>query len=107
MQKSLILMCGAALVLQGCIARTAASVVTAPVRAAGQVVDWSTTSQEEADRNLGRQVRQREAEIGRLERDRRRAQERCQNGNADACQQVQTLTDQIARLNGTPYGNPR
>lgn len=107
MRKSLVLLFGAALVLQGCIARTAASVVTAPVRATSQVVDWTTTSQEEADRNLGRDVRRREAEVGRLQRDRARQQERCQNGNANACQQVQSLDEQIARLNGAPAGRRR
>jgi len=34
----------------GCVS-TAAAIVKAPFQAAGQVVDWSTTSQEESDRN--------------------------------------------------------
>ena len=41
------------LALPGCV-RTVASVVTAPVRAGAQVADWTTTSQDEADRNYGR-----------------------------------------------------
>jgi hypothetical protein len=45
--------------------KTVASVVTAPVRAGSQVVDWSTTSQEEADRNYGRKMRKQEAEEGK------------------------------------------
>ncbi len=52
----------------GCV-RTAASVVTAPFKAAGQVVDWTTTSQDEADRNYGRKMRQKEAREGRERRD--------------------------------------
>lgn len=51
----------------GCV-RTVASVVTAPVRAAGQVVDWTTTSQSEADRNYGRRMRKAEAREGRERR---------------------------------------
>lgn len=50
----------APLVLSGCLARTAANVVTAPVKAGGKVVDWSTTSQDEADRNRGREIRKQE-----------------------------------------------
>ncbi|MGP1353095.1 MAG: hypothetical protein ACTS1Z_07210 [Parasphingopyxis sp.] len=54
-----------ALLLSGCIVRTAADVVTAPVRAVGQVADWATTSQEEADRNRGREIREEEERLGR------------------------------------------
>ncbi|MET0361405.1 MAG: hypothetical protein ABW048_06600 [Sphingobium sp.] len=46
-------------VLPGCIARTAVDVVTLPVKAGAKAVDWSTTSQEEADRNRGREMRKR------------------------------------------------
>ena len=63
------------LVLPGCV-RTVASVVTAPVRATGQVIDWTTTSQDEADRNYGRKMRKQEAregrEMKRQEKERRR-----------------------------------
>ena len=43
----------------GCVSTAAAS-VKAPFQAAGQVVDWSTTSQEEADRNRGRALRKQD-----------------------------------------------
>ncbi|SEM80126.1 hypothetical protein SAMN05192583_1292 [Sphingomonas gellani] len=52
----------------GCVS-TAASVVKAPFQAAGKVVDWSTTSQEEADRNYGRKMRKQEAKEGRERRE--------------------------------------
>ena len=52
------------LALPGCV-RTVASVVTAPVRAGAQVADWTTTSQDEADRNYGRKMREKEAREGR------------------------------------------
>ncbi len=45
--------------LPGCIARTAVDVVTLPVKAGAKAVDWTTTSQEEADRNHGREMRKR------------------------------------------------
>lgn len=67
----LVLLAGMA--LGGCVARTAANVVTLPVRAAGQVAetgwDATTTSQEEADRNRGREMRKAEE---RAEKERRR-----------------------------------
>jgi len=48
----------------GCLAKTAFDVVTLPVKAAGQAVDWGTTSQSEADRNYGRKMRKAEAREG-------------------------------------------
>jgi len=87
--------------LGGCVS-TAASIITAPVRAAGQVVDWTTTSQEESDRALGRRVREREAQIGRLERQRRRAAERCRDGNENACEEAGDLEGRIADLRNEP-----
>ncbi|UZW53874.1 hypothetical protein NUH86_09955 [Sphingobium sp. JS3065] len=74
------------LFLPGCIARTAAKIVTAPVRAGSQVVDWSTTSQEEADRNYGRNMRKQEA---REARERKKEEERrrreCRDAGYDNC----------------------
>jgi hypothetical protein len=57
----------------GCIS-TAASIVKAPFQVAGKAVDWTTTSQEEADRNYGRKMRKQEAREGR---ERREAAKRC------------------------------
>ena len=70
MRKVLVISAAALLplVAGGCV-RTAASVVTAPFKAAGQVVDWTTTSQDEADRNYGREMRKKEAREGRERRD--------------------------------------
>src|SRR3546814_2199775 len=52
-------------VLSGCIARTAADIVTLPVKAAGAGVDAVTTSQDEADRNRGREIRRQEERAAR------------------------------------------
>ena len=49
----------------GCIAKTAFDIVTLPVKATSQVVDWSTTSQAESDRNYGKRMRESEAREGR------------------------------------------
>ena len=62
------------LVTGGCIAKTAFDVVTLPVKAGSQVVDWSTTSQEESDRNYGKKMREKEAREGK---ERRKAEKEC------------------------------
>ncbi|RIA37203.1 hypothetical protein DFR49_3080 [Hephaestia caeni] len=66
----------------GCLVKTAANVVTAPVRAGGQVVDWTTTSQDEADRNYGREMRKQEAKEGR---ERKQREKECRK-HPDSCQ---------------------
>ncbi|MBA4089545.1 MULTISPECIES: hypothetical protein [Sphingomonadaceae] len=73
------------LALPGCV-RTVASVVTAPVRAGAQVVDWSTTSQSEADRNYGRKMRKQEAREGkeRKKADQERRKQ-CREAGYDNC----------------------
>jgi hypothetical protein len=69
----------------GCLAKTAYNVATAPIKAGSQVVDWTTTSQSEADRNYGRKMRKQEAEEGR---DRRKWEKQCHDHpDADGCQQ--------------------
>ena len=66
----------AALLTSGCVVRTAADIVTLPVRAVGAGVDAVTTSQEEADRNRGRELRKQEEreakERKRAEKEQRR-----------------------------------
>jgi hypothetical protein len=57
--KTVALLALAALTLGGCLS-TVATVVTAPVKVAAKAADWATTSQDEADRNRGREVRRAE-----------------------------------------------
>jgi hypothetical protein len=64
------------LVTGGCLAKTAYNVATAPIKAGSQVVDWTTTSQSEADRNYGRKMRKKEAEEGR---ERRKWEKQCKH----------------------------
>ena len=58
----------ATLMLSGCLASTAASIVTAPVRVGAKAVDMATTSQSEADRNRGHSMRKRDEKIRKLEK---------------------------------------
>ena len=70
----------------GCIS-TATSIVKAPFQVAGKAVDWSTTSQEESDRNYGKKMRKQEAKEGR---ERKERQKKClSNREASECQQYQ------------------
>ena len=73
------------LALPSCV-RTVASIVTAPVRAGSQIVDWSTTSQSESDRNYGRKMRKQEAREGkeRKKADKER-REQCRDAGYDNC----------------------
>ena len=97
-----LLLVSTGLLLQGCIASTAVDIVTAPVRAAGQVVDWTTTSRDEADRELGRKTRKREEDLGRLERRRIERAEECQDGDSQACREAVLLGNQIEDLRVAP-----
>lgn len=69
------------LVAGGCVARTAFDVVTLPVKATAKAVDWTTTSQDEADRNRGRAARKEEQ---RDAKERRKAEKRCRQ-HPDDC----------------------
>lgn len=65
----------------GCIS-TATSIVKAPFQVAGKAVDWTTTSQEESDRNYGRKMRKQEEREGR---ERRKAQRECREDRRRDC----------------------
>ncbi len=63
--------CGLGLSLSGCIAQTAASIVTLPVKVVSKTADVLTTSQSEADEKRGRAIRKQEE---REAKERRRAE---------------------------------
>lgn len=86
--------CGA-LVLSGCLAKTAVDVATLPVRVAARGVDLATTSQAEADRNRGREIRRREARLGALERDHTRLARKCEAGDRAACEKDERVMAEI------------
>lgn len=88
----------AALVLQGCLAKAAVGVVTLPVRAVSKGVDLATTSQSEADEKRGREIRKREEQLGKLERDYDKAMERCGDGDDEACEKAQTIKAEMKAL---------
>lgn len=87
-----------ALSLGGCLAKTALDVVTAPVKIAGKAVDMATTSQSEADEKRGRELRRREAELGKLQKNYETQLERCREGDQRACNASQNTYAQIQLL---------
>jgi hypothetical protein len=94
MRTSCLLLPLVGLSLSGCV-NTVASVVTAPVKAVAQVADWSTTSQDEADRNRGRELRAREERVGKLARQRDKAAAQCADGDQEKCARVEVLEHEI------------
>ena len=98
MRPALIFLPVAALMLQGCLARTALDVVTLPVKVASKGVDLATTSQSESDQKRGRELRKREERLGKLER--RYAKERadCEAGKRSACDDARKTYDEIQEL---------
>lgn len=86
------------LTLSGCLVRTAANVVTAPVRVASKAVDLATTSQSEADEARGREIRKREERLGKLEREYRKEREDCDDGDRRACDEARAIREEIDEL---------
>ena len=82
------------LVLSGCVS-TLAAVVTAPVKVVSKAADLATTSQSEADENRGRALRKREEQVGKLARQRDKAQKKCAAGDAEQCARVEVLEHEI------------
>ena len=94
----------AAFALQGCIAKTALDIATAPVKVAGRAVDMATTSQSEADEKRGREIRRREEQLAKLERRYREQREDCEDGDRKACDKARETYEDIQEiLPSVPY----
>ena len=88
----------APLLLGGCIAKTALDVATAPVKVASRGVDLATTSQSEADEKRGREIRQREERLARLDRNLRKQEDACLAGDDKACREAVATRREIEQL---------
>lgn len=95
---SLVLLATASLALSGCLAKTAFDVATAPVRVASKAVDLATTSQSEADQKRGREIRQREERLGKLQRLYEKQLKECHDGKRAACSDAQGTYAEIQLL---------
>ncbi|WP_325064537.1 hypothetical protein [Erythrobacter mangrovi] len=71
---------------------------TAPVRVASKGVDLATTSQSEADQKRGREIRQREARLAKLQRQYEKQLDECQEGNRRACDNAVTTYAEIQQI---------
>ena len=91
----------AALLLSGCLAKTALDVVTLPVKVASAGVDAVTTSQSEADQKRGREIRLREEKLGKLQREFDKLQGQCLDGDRRACERQSSIRAQLDSIG--PY----
>ena len=96
-----LLVLGSAVLLSGCVS-IVKDVVTAPVKIVSKTADVLTTSQSESDEKRGRDMRKREEILGKLSRQRDKANERCEDGSEAACRKVAELEDQIGAEQDRP-----
>ncbi|MCH2488133.1 MAG: hypothetical protein MK010_10390 [Erythrobacter sp.] len=83
--------------LSGCVG-TLVDVATAPVRIVSKGVDLATTSQSERDEKRGREIRQREERLGKLERRYEDRMEDCQDGDRRACNEARDIYAEMQLL---------
>jgi hypothetical protein len=95
MRPYLLLAVVAPFALGGCLAKTAFDVATAPVRIASKGIDLATTSQSEADETRGREIRRREEQLGKLQRDYDKQLRDCESGSERACEQARETHERI------------
>ncbi len=95
---SLFALTASIMMLPGCIARTAVDVVTAPVKVVSKGVDLATTSQSEADEKRGRELRKREEQLGKLEREYAKHMDECREGDDHACFKSREIYSEIQIL---------
>ena len=93
--------------LNGCLVRAAADVVTAPVKVVSAGVDAATTSQSEADAKRGRELREAEEQLGKLNRRYERQMENCRQGDDRECFAARETYSEIQILlrNNPALGN--
>jgi hypothetical protein len=87
-----------ALALQGCLAKAAVDVATAPVRIGSKAVDLATTSQSEADEKRGREIRKREERLAKLDRKLRDREDDCLKGDDEACREAVSIRREMDEL---------
>lgn len=85
---------GASVLLQGCLA---AEIVTAPI-------DAVTTTQSEADQDLGRSIRKRNERIAELEKDLVEEREDCADGDDGACAKIAEMEAELRALRAEGTG---
>ncbi len=87
--------------LGGCV-RTVGTIVTAPIKVVSKTADVLTTSQSEADEKRGREMRQREARVGKLSREREKLARKCEDSES-ACREVEEVEAELRDELDRPY----
>ena len=95
---ALVTLLPASVLVQGCLAKTAFDVVTAPVKAVSKGVDLATTSQSEADENRGREIRKRQERLAQLEREYNRQMDDCTDGLRRACSEARDTYAEMQQI---------
>ncbi len=101
MRRFLLLALGVVLsttALSGCVARTAAAIVTAPIKVVSKGVDLATTSQSEADEKRGREIRRREEALAKLERRYVKELKNCREGDRRECLRARETYSEMQQL---------
>lgn len=97
----------ASLMVSGCVAKAAFDLATLPVRAVGKGVDLMTTSQSESDEKRGRALRQREEQLGKLQRAYDKQMDECEDGSRRACDAARQTYAEMQQLIPTLPREPR
>lgn len=99
--------------LQGCVAKSAFDLATAPVRVGARAVnttadvyDRVTVSQSERDEKRGREIRKREERYGKLSRDYDRARRDCSRGDDEACDSARAIYAEMDAMRGSLPSEP-
>jgi hypothetical protein len=88
--------------LSACVGSIVKDIVTAPIKIVSKTADVMTTSQSEADEKRGRDIRNREGNLGKLYRKSAKAREDCADGERRACAEYKQLEAQIAAEKDRP-----
>ncbi len=79
--------------LSGCVSLVK-DVVTAPIKIVSKTADVLTTSQSESDEKRGREIRKKEEVLGKLSRKIDKANDKCNDGDDNACDEAKKLSDE-------------
>lgn len=105
MKLRVVICAGLLISLPGCVASLVKDVVTAPVKIVSKTADVLTTSQSESDEKRGREMRKREEALGKLGRQLEKANDRCEDGDRDACEKADDLRERIEAERDRPSQN--
>lgn len=106
----LLMLAAAGFSLSGCLAASAVGaavdVATLPVKAASKGVDLATTSQSEADEKRGREIRETEERLGKLDRRYQKERRDCLEGERTSCDAARRTYEEMQVLRQSLPADP-